>query len=254
MLEFVTAMRSIKKFKIVNKNLQIISLGAIILALVFSIEPILAELKLHIEVPVSGLHTRSKTIDVIGTISDTSVAQVKVTFDGATIGETNLQCRNGRFETEKELGSGKTVVSVFAKDKAGNQTESGVVVFMDCTVNTVLGSNMAFVNADEEWLLNPTQLISNRSMVPLRDYCQFFGAQLTWEAPTRKLALTLGRRKTQFQIGSSKAIVDGKPATVDPVPQIIFGSTYVPARFFAQAIGGGVGWHKESKTLSVSVP
>lgn len=254
MLESPVTMSSREMIKNVNKYLQTISLGLAIIVFVFSTETLFAELKLHIEVPVSGLHTRSKTIDIVGTISDPSIAQVKVILDGATIGETNLQCRNGRFETQKELGSGKTVVSVFAKDRAGNQTESGVVVFRDCTVNTVLGSNTAYVNADEEQLLNPTQLISNRSMVPLRDYCQFFGAQLTWEAPARKLTLTLGRRKTQFQIGSSKAIVDGKSAAVDPVSQIIFGSTYVPARFFAQAIGGGVGWHKESKTLSVSVP
>ena len=78
MLESVTAMRSTEKFKIVNKNLQIISLGVIILALVFSIKPILAELKLHIEVPVSGLHTRSETIDVIGTISDSSIVSLLV--------------------------------------------------------------------------------------------------------------------------------------------------------------------------------
>jgi outer membrane protein assembly factor BamB len=51
-------------------------------------------------------------------------------------------------------------------------------------------------------------------------------------------------------LGNKTAIVNGKPLTMDVPPQIIFGSTFVPLRFIADAFGVKVDFQATTKTIS----
>ncbi len=240
--------------KNLSTNYKILILASLNLVWISTLAFTFPDLSLRIEVPISGLHTRKNVIPLRGTVNDTRVKLVKITLDGATLGELNVACVDGGFESELQLGSGKTTVSVWAKAGDGKTTESGVVVYRDCTVSTVVGSYSCFVNSTEESLLNPTILVLERSFVPLRELANFYGATVSYDPKTKQIGLSLGRRKSYVTIGKETAAIGGKKATCNPAPRLINYVTYVPARFFAEMIGGGVAWHSGSRTLAVSVP
>lgn len=209
---------------------------------------------IKIEIPISGLHTRKNSIPLRGAINDSSIKTVKITLDGSTVQEMTIPCINGNFEAELLLAAGKTTISVWAKNTDGKTTESGVVVYRDCTISTVINTYKCFVNSSEESLLNSTLLITNRSFVALREFATFFGASITYNPRNKQIGLTIGRRKSLVTIGNETAIIGDKKVICKPAPILFNNVAYIPARFFAEMISGGVAWHSGSRTLVVSVP
>jgi hypothetical protein len=55
-----------------------------------------------------------------------------------------------------------------------------------------------------------------------------------------------------LQIGSSTALVDGKPVQLEQPAQLVNGNTMAPARFVGEAFGGKVSWDGASRTVTIS--
>jgi len=55
-------------------------------------------------------------------------------------------------------------------------------------------------------------------------------------------------------IGKTTASVDGKPVSVNPPPQVIGGSTFVPTRFITEALGASIEWKAATKTVVITYP
>lgn len=212
------------------------------------------EISIKIDYPMSGLHTRKSEIIVKGTLNVPGISTVKIVTDGSTIGEISVPVADRVFESEISLGSGKTIINAIAKMQSGKNIETGIVIYRDCTVTTVAGSGLAYVNQTEQTIQNPVQIKGSRTLVAVREFAQLFGAKVGWNAKTKEITVSMGRLKSSFRLGAKEGIVDGKKTAIDPPSEMIYGVTYVPSRFFASMMGGGVVWHKETKTLSVSVP
>jgi hypothetical protein len=212
------------------------------------------ETLIKIDYPMSGLRTRRSDVIVKGTLSATNITSVKVTLDGSTVGEFSVPVENMEFETTITIGSGKSSINASTKTSSGRNIETGIVIYRDCTVTTIAGSGTAYVNQTEQMVTNPVQIKGNRTLVAVREFAQFFGAKVGWDAKKKEITVSMGRLKSSFKIGAKEGVVDGKRIAIDPPSEMMFGSAYIPSRFFSSMMGGGVVWHKETKTLSVSVP
>ncbi len=60
-------------------------------------------------------------------------------------------------------------------------------------------------------------------------------------------------KKIEMWVGKSNSLVDGKSVTVDPPPQIIGGSTFVPLRFVADAFGATVNYEASARRIDISL-
>ncbi len=230
----------------VHKTLLLLIAALLFVAMTF-------EVTIKIDSPPSGIHVRSENLYIKGSISDKSISNIDVILDGATVGRQTIPCVGGYFDSNISLGAGKTSISLQAK-VSDTYVESGIVVFRDCSVSAAIDDRVAFVNMDTRSLAHPVKIISGRSMVPLREFAGFFGAEVSWDEENREIVVTLGKLSSSIKLGADIGVINGQTVTCDPPATSIYGASYVPSRFFSEMIGGGVSWDGSTKRITIGVP
>jgi hypothetical protein len=75
-------------------------------------------------------------------------------------------------------------------------------------------------------------------LVPAKEAAAAIGASLSWEQSTRMLVLSLGDRKLALKPDTASAAdQDGRTVTLDAAPKVVDGSTRIPLRSVAEALG-----------------
>ena len=236
---------------ICKQILKVVALSILVFLIAFTMP---SEITITILSPVSGQHTRNSVVSVQGKIYDKTIQSVKIVLDGSTVSSYNTACIDGEFSAPMKVNAGKTTISVFAKNPKGEQAESGVVLHRDCTLTTTIYTYNAYLNADEIELTNYAIVEGGRSMIPLREAAEKFGAQIGWNGLTKTTTITMGRKVSTIRLGASEGTIEGKKMACKPPPKMMFGVAYISTRFLSEALGGGVTWHDPTKTLSIAVP
>lgn len=86
-------------------------------------------------------------------------------------------------------------------------------------------------------------------MVPLRPIFKALGASVKYE--NGEISAERGSKKVLMRPGSRRAKVNGKELTLQTPPTVVRGSTYVPLRFVAKALGDSVNYDAQNKLISV---
>jgi hypothetical protein len=84
---------------------------------------------------------------------------------------------------------------------------------------------------------------NDRTLLPLRHVSEALGAEVGWNAETKKVSIKDGANTIELAIGDTVAKVNGKDVTLDVAPKIINDYTYVPVRFVGESLGCKVGWY-----------
>ena len=92
---------------------------------------------------------------------------------------------------------------------------------------------------------------AGRVFVPLRGVFEDLGASVVYD--NGRINATRHDREVSLNIGSTQAMVDGQPETIDVAPFIVGESTFVPLRFISQAMGAGVNWDENDRTVEISL-
>lgn len=105
---------------------------------------------------------------------------------------------------------------------------------LSCTLLLCLSVNAVELYVDTELVQTdvPPQLVSGRTLVPMRAIFEYLGAEVTWDNDTRTATGTLNDTVVTIQIDNTTAYVNGVPYTLDVPAQIIGNRTMVPARSF----------------------
>lgn len=90
--------------------------------------------------------------------------------------------------------------------------------------------------------------------VPLRALAEAMSANVDWDPDNRIAILYLGERIATFKIGDPTVDVDGEPITLRAAPYLDNGDTWIPARFFQQAMGYGLQADAEKNLVQFSNP
>jgi GH18 family chitinase len=103
--------------------------------------------------------------------------------------------------------------------------------------------------------MNPQAfIVSGRTVVPLRYLVEDpgYGGQIEWDNAKRQVILHKGDMEMILTIGSKRAVVNGKSATLEVAPFISESRTFVPLRFISEYLGAEVGWLDHERTAVVS--
>jgi hypothetical protein len=100
--------------------------------------------------------------------------------------------------------------------------------------------------------VTPAQ-IGGRVFIPLRAVVEALGAEIKWDAPTQTVRGTKGSREFMLPIGSRTAMVNGQSVTLDVPAQLMSGTTMVPLRFVAEALGAEVEWNAAAQRVGVKL-
>lgn len=122
------------------------------------------------------------------------------------------------------------------------------LVMMSIMMSTVVfASNDIKVAIDGEYVefdVQP-QLISDRTMVPLRAIFEALGAEVDWDESTQTVIAMKDDITVTATIGNTKMYIDDEERIMDVAPMLLNGRTLVPVRFVAEAFECDVDWDGE---------
>lgn len=91
-----------------------------------------------------------------------------------------------------------------------------------------------------------------RTLVPFRALAETIGAQVEWNAESRKVTVLKDNKVVEMTLGSKLALVDGKQVTLEVPPQIVNGRTVVPLRFVGESLDADVNYDADTEIIKVS--
>lgn len=101
----------------------------------------------------------------------------------------------------------------------------------------------------------------NRTMVPIRVISENMNYNVNWDNNTKTVGIYNDKNSISFQIGSSRAIVNGVEVVMDMQNGIIANTkavinnnrTYVPIRFITESMGGEIEYEKQSNMHKINI-
>ena len=109
-------------------------------------------------------------------------------------------------------------------------------------------------------IITPSGETAGRTLIPARALFEAMGAEVKWIDETQSVEITRNDFKVTLIIGSQTAIVNTEVKMLD-VPALIidhdndyYGSTMIPVRFVAEALGCDVKWENDTRTVVVLSP
>ena len=88
----------------------------------------------------------------------------------------------------------------------------------------------------------PPYIKEGRTLAPIRAILEALGMTVSWDSATQTATAVKGNLTITVSINSHVAYVNNEQKTLDVPAEITNGRTFVPVRFFAEALGMNVGW------------
>ncbi|SHI52833.1 Flagellum-specific peptidoglycan hydrolase FlgJ [Dethiosulfatibacter aminovorans DSM 17477] len=109
------------------------------------------------------------------------------------------------------------------------------------------------VDGEDITELSAPVIVDNRTLIPVRFVAEALGAEVGWDGETYTVTVDKGKdhlrliidsRLVQYDLGESYQIID-------VAPRIINDRTYVPLRVVSNALGIGISWDGDTRTVYV---
>ncbi len=90
-----------------------------------------------------------------------------------------------------------------------------------------------------------------RVLVPLRGVLEQLGAYVSYDSTRQEVRAVRNEEQIVLPIGADTARVDGRAVPLDAPARILNGSTLVPLRFVAEALGARVNYEPATSTVAI---
>jgi copper amine oxidase-like protein len=97
----------------------------------------------------------------------------------------------------------------------------------------------------------PALVSGDHVLVPLRGVFERLGATVSYDATSQTAIAALNDTRVSVTVGSTTALVNGKPRTLDVSPREVAGRVMIPLRFVAQSLGVSVDYDDTSDTVVI---
>lgn len=133
-----------------------------------------------------------------------------------------------------------------------------VTLFSNITTKALAAENIKVTIDGKQVAFTQQPVVKDgRTLVPLRAIFEAMGYKVSWyEATQEVVASGTNFFAVKLKVGSTEAsfgaMGDGwRDIILDVPPQIINGSTLVPARFIGESSGADVNWNESTKTVEI---
>lgn len=99
---------------------------------------------------------------------------------------------------------------------------------------------------------DPVLSDTGSTLVGYRSIMEELGAAVSWDEATKTVTAEKDGTTVTLTIGSDTAYVNGEAQTLTQPPEIQNGSTMIPIRFMAEALGMKVGWTESSRLITIT--
>jgi hypothetical protein len=155
------------------------------------------------------------------------------------------------------LSYGRNDFQWLATDIAGNQSKLSTWVYRykaQTLLKLQIANRTAYIGEKAISLDAPPQIVSGRTLVPLRFIAEAMGSKVEWIASSKEIILRLGDKTIKLQVGLKEALINNQDKVIlDVPPMIMEGRTMVPLRFVAEVLNSKVDWLPQTKEIHVLV-
>ncbi|MBO5930246.1 MAG: copper amine oxidase N-terminal domain-containing protein [Clostridia bacterium] len=102
--------------------------------------------------------------------------------------------------------------------------------------------------------VQPPMIQNDRTLVPVRAVFEAMGAMVEWNEETKTITSVLDDTAVIMTLDSTTMLVNDAQKTLDCAPQLIDGSTFVPARAVAESFGYIVEWDGINRSVCILSP
>lgn len=107
------------------------------------------------------------------------------------------------------------------------------------------------INSIEKTFSTKPVIVNNRTMFPLRDICEYLGAEVDYDAANRGVKIKKGDTNAILHLDTNSVTINGDTIEYDTFPSIIKGKTYVPAVVMRDITNSTVIWSNKKKTVLI---
>ncbi|MCG7381616.1 stalk domain-containing protein [Paenibacillus sp. ACRRY] len=95
---------------------------------------------------------------------------------------------------------------------------------------------------------------NGRMLIPIRAVSEHFHSEVIWNQDKASITITRGERELLLRVNSRTAFINNNAISLDmPVRIDNNGTTYVPARLFAEAFGGTALWSQQERKTTITI-
>jgi len=164
----------------------------------------------------------------------------------------DLYLYNRRYSTIKKVEENieyftSGSMNYYAVDKNGQiLSNSAAFTSDDWILTTNITYNGNKIDSDV-----PPYVKDGRTLAPIRAILEALGMTVSWDGATQTATAVKADITISVTINSNIAIVNGEQKTLDVPAEITNGRTFVPVRFFGEALGMTVDWDGYTKTVII---
>ena len=149
---------------------------------------------------------------------------------------------------------------VRAYNAAGNSAYSNETsaVLAPIFINLTIGRSTYTVNQVTKTMDVSPIILDGRTLLPFRYVAEAIGAQVRWDAATKKVTVSLNNTVIELWIDNPIARVNGVEKRIDPgnlsVKPIVIppGRTMLPIRFISENLGCSVDWNAQTQEVKIT--
>jgi len=120
------------------------------------------------------------------------------------------------------------------------------------TVKFIIGKKSCSIDEQSKAMDVAPFVSGGRSYVPIKYLSEVIGANVSWSETSQSVTIKKDNIVVVLRIGNKVIVVNGKEITMDVVPIIRDGRTYLPAKYVAEAFGYTVDWNATTQTIKMS--
>jgi hypothetical protein len=153
----------------------------------------------------------------------------------------------GRHTLSARFTDGAVITATFtvaAKNDDDEPVDQEPIVSPPTRIMLTIGERTYTVNGSARTMDTAPEIISGRTMVPLRFIAEALGAEVDWDNATRTATVVLDGRTVRVTIGE---LAPG----MDVAAMLVNGRTMVPLRFITESLGCDVDWNPDTRTIEI---
>ncbi|GGD61257.1 stalk domain-containing protein [Paenibacillus nasutitermitis] len=97
------------------------------------------------------------------------------------------------------------------------------------------------------------KIVNGRMLIPLRAVSEKFNSEVTWNQAKKSITIIRGKQELTLLVNSRTALINNTALSLDVPAKIDNGTTYVPARVFAEAFGGTALWSEQERKTTITI-
>ncbi|WP_179136188.1 stalk domain-containing protein [Paenibacillus sp. 32352] len=129
---------------------------------------------------------------------------------------------------------------------------AGVLIFGTCNTASAETPVSVEIDGKVQTFSQPAVIKDGSTLVPLRGIFEVLGAEIEWNGEQQQVAAQKGAQLIELTINKPTASINGETVTLAANAEIINGSTMVPLRFVAEALGADVSFNPNQNKVSIT--